>query len=159
MWKTVRPAIAGRRVEDVIFAGASSRPCQKLAEVAFAHRYTQNVWPPLGSNDGDQVIEIIRTDRPVMSGARIRRRARRARTRCSKCFSLNAIDWGPTPALGCDKGRSPNLSMPQNPKSRRRILGRSRANLRVYAAAGTKAELTVEWQPETEPLHEVDDSD
>ena len=78
-------AMRGGGMEDVIFAGASSRPAKNFAEVAL-HIDNSERLAPAGFNDGDS-IEIIRRITRVMSVAPIKRLERMcARAMCKCCL-------------------------------------------------------------------------
>jgi chromosome segregation protein len=110
-------AMRGGGMEDVIFAGASTRPARNFAEVCLHIDNHDRLAPP-GFNDEDQVEIVRRITRDV--GSAYKANARDVRARDVQMLFADASTGAHSPAL-VRQGQISEL-INAKPKSRRRIL-------------------------------------
>ncbi|MFZ5708912.1 MAG: AAA family ATPase, partial [Pseudomonadota bacterium] len=110
-------AMRGGEMEDVIFAGASTRPARHFAEVAITIDNSERLAPP-GLNDADQVEIVRRITRDA--GSAYRGNGRELRARDVQMLFADASTGAHSPAL-VRQGQIAEL-INARPKNRRRIL-------------------------------------
>jgi chromosome segregation protein len=117
MGETRAKAMRGGGMEDVIFAGASSRPARNFAEVAL-HLDNSDRLAPAGFNDADALEITRRITRDVGSAYKIN--AKDVRARDVQMLFADASTGAHSPAL-VRQGQISEL-INAKPKNRRRIL-------------------------------------
>ncbi|MDT8854545.1 AAA family ATPase [Paracoccaceae bacterium Fryx2] len=110
-------AMRGGGMEDVIFAGAATRPARNFAEVALVMDNADRL-APAGFNDQDQIEIVRRITRDAGSAYRVNTREVRARD--IQMLFADASTGAHSPAL-VRQGQISEL-INAKPKSRRRIL-------------------------------------
>ncbi|MCI5085715.1 MAG: chromosome segregation protein SMC [Rhodovulum sp.] len=110
-------AMRGSGMEDVIFAGASSRPARNFAEVCLTIDNTDRVAPP-GFNDQDMLEIVRRITRDA--GSAYKANTRDVRARDIQMLFADASTGAHSPAL-VRQGQISEL-INAKPKARRRIL-------------------------------------
>jgi chromosome segregation protein len=110
-------AMRGAGMEDVIFAGAASRPARHFAEVAL-HLDNSERLAPAGFNDSDQIDIIRRITRDAGSAYKLN--GKDARARDVQILFADASTGAHSPAL-VRQGQISEL-INARPKARRRIL-------------------------------------
>ncbi len=110
-------AMRGGGMEDVIFAGAASRPARNFAEVALFLDNSQRT-APSGFNDADQIDIVRRITRDV--GSAFKSNGKDMRARDIQMLFADASTGAHSPAL-VRQGQISDL-INAKPKSRRRIL-------------------------------------
>jgi chromosome segregation protein len=110
-------AVRGGGMEDVIFAGAATRPARHFAEVALTLDNSDRL-APSGFNDQDQIEIIRRITRDA--GSAYRANAREVRARDIQMLFADASTGAQSPAL-VRQGQISEL-INAKPKSRRRVL-------------------------------------
>ena len=110
-------AMRGGGMEDVIFAGAASRPARNFAEVALSIDNSERL-APSGFNDSDQIDIVRRITRDVGSAYKVNSKDVRARD--VQMLFADASTGSQSPAL-VRQGQIAEL-INAKPKSRRRIL-------------------------------------
>ncbi|QPM91040.1 chromosome segregation SMC family protein [Pseudooceanicola algae] len=110
-------AMRGGGMEDVIFAGAATRPARNFAEVSL-HIDNRNRLAPPGFNDEDQIEIVRRITRDV--GSAYKANARDVRARDVQMLFADASTGAHSPAL-VRQGQISEL-INAKPKNRRRIL-------------------------------------
>ena len=110
-------AMRGGGMEDVIFAGAASRPARNYAEVALSIDNSERV-APAGFNDTDQLDITRRITRDVGSAYRVN--GKEVRARDVQMLFADASTGSHSPAL-VRQGQISEL-INAKPKSRRRVL-------------------------------------
>jgi chromosome segregation protein len=110
-------AMRGGGMEDVIFAGASTRPAKNFAEVSL-HLDNTDRLAPQGFNDQDSVDVVRRITRDV--GSAYKANGKDVRARDIQMLFADASTGAHSPAL-VRQGQSSEL-INAKPKSRRRIL-------------------------------------
>ncbi len=110
-------AMRGDGMEDVIFAGAASRPARNYAEVMLAIDNSDHV-APLAFNEADQIEVIRRITRDA--GSAFRTNGREARARDVQMLFADASTGAHSPSL-VRQGQIAEL-INANPKARRRVL-------------------------------------
>ena len=110
-------AMRGGGMEDVIFAGASSRPARNFAEVSL-HIDNQDRLAPAGFNDMDNLEVVRRITRDV--GSAYKANGKDTRARDVQMLFADASTGAHSPAL-VRQGQISEL-INAKPKSRRRIL-------------------------------------
>ena len=128
-------AMRGGGMEDVIFAGASSRPAKNFAEVAL-HIDNSERLAPAGFNDGDSIEIIRRITRDV--GSAYKAAGKDVRARDVQMLFADASTGAHSPAL-VRQGQISEL-INAKPKNRRRILEEA-AGISVLYARRHEAEL------------------
>jgi len=121
-------AMRGGGMEDVIFAGASSRPAKNFAEVAL-HIDNSERLAPAGFNDGDSIEIIRRITRDV--GSAYKAAGKDVRARDVQMLFADASTGAHSPAL-VRQGQISEL-INAKPKSRRRILEEAAGISGLYA--------------------------
>ncbi len=117
MGETRAKAMRGGGMEDVIFAGASSRPARNFAEVALVIDNSDRL-APAGFNDDDQLEIIRRITRDIGSAYKVNSKDVRARD--VQMLFADASTGAHSPAL-VRQGQISEL-INAKPKNRRRIL-------------------------------------
>jgi len=110
-------AMRGGGMEDVIFAGASSRPARNFAEVSLVIDNSQRL-APAGFNEEDQLEIVRRITRDVGSAYKVN--TKDARARDVQMLFADASTGAHSPAL-VRQGQISEL-INSKPKARRRIL-------------------------------------
>lgn len=110
-------SMRGNGMEDVIFAGAATRPARNFAEVTLTIDNTERLAPP-GFNDSDNLEIIRRITRDV--GSAFKANSKDIRARDAQMLFADASTGAHSPAL-VGQGRIAEL-INAKPKSRRRIL-------------------------------------
>ncbi|WP_299673786.1 chromosome segregation protein SMC [uncultured Roseobacter sp.] len=110
-------AMRGGGMEDVIFAGAATRPARNFAEVAL-HLDNSERLAPAGFNDSDQLEIVRRITRDVGSAYKVG--AKDVRARDVQMLFADASTGAHSPAL-VRQGQIAEL-INAKPKSRRRVL-------------------------------------
>ena len=110
-------AMRGGGMEDVIFAGASSRPARNFAEVCLTMDNSERL-APSGFNDADQIEIVRRITRDV--GSAYKANSKDVRARDIQMLFADASTGSQSPAL-VRQGQISEL-INAKPKSRRRIL-------------------------------------
>jgi len=110
-------AMRGGGMEDVIFAGAASRPARNFAEVALSIDNSERL-APSGFNESDQIEIVRRITRDVGSAYKVNSKDVRARD--VQMLFADASTGSQSPAL-VRQGQIAEL-INAKPKSRRRIL-------------------------------------
>ncbi len=110
-------AMRGGGMEDVIFAGASSRPARNYAEVSLHLDNSERLAPP-GFNDADALEIVRRITRDV--GSAYKTNGKEARARDVQMLFADASTGAHSPAL-VRQGQIAEL-INAKPKARRRIL-------------------------------------
>ncbi|WP_407494906.1 chromosome segregation protein SMC [Pseudooceanicola sp. MF1-13] len=110
-------AMRGGGMEDVIFAGASSRPARNFAEVCLTMDNSERL-APAGFNDSDQLEIVRRITRDV--GSAYKTNGKDVRARDVQMLFADASTGSQSPAL-VRQGQIAEL-INAKPKSRRRIL-------------------------------------
>ncbi|SDX50630.1 condensin subunit Smc [Sulfitobacter pontiacus] len=121
-------AMRGGGMEDVIFAGASSRPAKNFAEVAL-HIDNSERLAPAGFNDGDSIEIIRRITRDV--GSAYKAAGKDVRARDVQMLFADASTGAHSPAL-VRQGQISEL-INAKPKNRRRILEEAAGISGLYA--------------------------
>ena len=121
-------AMRGGGMEDVIFAGASSRPAKNFAEVAL-HIDNSERLAPAGFNDGDSIEIIRRITRDV--GSAYKAAGKDVRARDVQMLFADASTGAHSPAL-VRQGQISEL-INAKPKNRRRILEEAAGTSGLYA--------------------------
>ncbi len=121
-------AMRGGGMEDVIFAGASTRPARNFAEVALHIDNTERL-APAGFNDADQIEIIRRITRDV--GSAYKAAGKDVRARDVQMLFADASTGSHSPAL-VRQGQISEL-INAKPKSRRRILEEAAGISGLYA--------------------------
>ena len=121
-------AMRGGGMEDVIFAGASSRPAKNFAEVAL-HIDNSERLAPAGFNDGDSIEIVRRITRDV--GSAYKAAGKDVRARDVQMLFADASTGAHSPAL-VRQGQISEL-INAKPKSRRRILEEAAGISGLYA--------------------------
>ncbi len=121
-------AMRGGGMEDVIFAGASSRPARNFAEVAL-HIDNSERLAPAGFNDADQIEIVRRITRDV--GSAYKAAGRDVRARDVQMLFADASTGSHSPAL-VRQGQIAEL-INAKPKNRRRILEEAAGISGLYA--------------------------
>jgi chromosome segregation protein len=117
MGETRAKAMRGGGMEDVIFAGASSRPARNFAEVALTIDNTDRL-APAGFNDSDQLEIVRRITRDIGSAYKVNGKDTRARD--VQMLFADAATGATSPAL-VRQGQIAEL-INAKPKNRRKIL-------------------------------------
>ncbi|WP_417718414.1 chromosome segregation protein SMC [Salipiger sp.] len=117
MGETRAKAMRGAGMEDVIFAGASSRPARNFAEVCLTIDNSDRV-APAGFNDSDQIEIVRRITRDV--GSAYKANGKDTRARDVQMLFADASTGSTSPAL-VRQGQIAEL-INAKPKNRRRIL-------------------------------------
>ncbi|GGG70537.1 chromosome partition protein Smc [Salipiger pallidus] len=117
MGETRAKAMRGAGMEDVIFAGASSRPARNFAEVCLTIDNTDRL-APAGFNDADQLEVTRRITRDV--GSAYKTNGKDVRARDVQMLFADASTGSTSPAL-VRQGQISEL-INAKPKARRRIL-------------------------------------
>ena len=128
MGKNRPTAMRGGGMEDVIFAGASSRPAKNFAEVAL-HIDNSERLAPAGFNDGDSIEIIRRITRDV--GSAYKAAGKDVRARDVQMLFADASTGAHSPAL-VRQGQISEL-INAKPKNRRRILEEAAGISGLYA--------------------------
>ena len=110
-------AMRGGGMEDVIFAGASSRPARNFAEVCLTMDNSERL-APAGFNDSDQLDIVRRITRDV--GSAYKANSKDVRARDVQMLFADASTGSQSPAL-VRQGQISEL-INAKPKARRRIL-------------------------------------
>jgi chromosome segregation protein len=110
-------AMRGGGMEDVIFAGAASRPARNFAEVAL-HLDNSERLAPSGFNDQDQIEIVRRITRDV--GSAYKTNGKEVRARDVQMLFADASTGAQSPAL-VRQGQISEL-INAKPKARRRVL-------------------------------------
>jgi chromosome segregation protein len=110
-------AVRGGGMEDVIFAGAATRPARHFAEVALIIDNSERL-APSGFNEQDQIEIVRRITRDA--GSAYRANAREVRARDIQVLFADAATGAQSPAL-VRQGQISEL-INARPKSRRRVL-------------------------------------
>jgi chromosome segregation protein len=121
-------AMRGGGMEDVIFAGASTRPARNFAEVALHIDNTERL-APAGFNDADQIEIIRRITRDV--GSAYKAAGKDVRARDVQMLFADASTGAHSPAL-VRQGQISEL-INAKPKNRRRILEEAAGISGLYA--------------------------
>jgi chromosome segregation protein len=121
-------AMRGGGMEDVIFAGASTRPARNFAEVALHIDNTERL-APAGFNDADQIEIIRRITRDV--GSAYKAAGKDVRARDVQMLFADASTGSHSPAL-VRQGQIAEL-INAKPKNRRRILEEAAGISGLYA--------------------------
>lgn len=121
-------AMRGGGMEDVIFAGASTRPARNFAEVALHIDNTERL-APAGFNDTDQIEIIRRITRDV--GSAYKAAGKDVRARDVQMLFADASTGSHSPAL-VRQGQISEL-INAKPKNRRRILEEAAGISGLYA--------------------------
>ena len=117
MGETRAKAMRGSGMEDVIFAGASSRPARNFAEVCLTMDNSDRL-APAGFNDSDQLEIVRRITRDV--GSAYKTNGKDVRARDVQMLFADASTGAHSPAL-VRQGQISEL-INAKPKNRRRIL-------------------------------------
>ena len=117
MGETRAKAMRGGGMEDVIFAGASSRPARNFAEVGLVIDNSERL-APAGFNDEDQLEITRRITRDIGSAYKVN--TKEARARDVQMLFADASTGATSPAL-VRQGQISEL-INAKPKNRRRIL-------------------------------------
>jgi chromosome segregation protein len=117
MGETRAKAMRGSGMEDVIFAGASSRPARNFAEVCLTMDNSDRL-APAGFNDSDQLEIVRRITRDV--GSAYKTNGKDVRARDVQMLFADASTGAHSPAL-VRQGQIAEL-INAKPKNRRRIL-------------------------------------
>lgn len=117
MGETRAKAMRGAGMEDVIFAGAATRPARNFAEVALTIDNADRL-APAGFNDVDQIEIVRRITRDV--GSAYKANSKEVRARDIQMLFADASTGAHSPAL-VRQGQIAEL-INAKPKSRRRIL-------------------------------------
>ncbi|NVK60452.1 MAG: chromosome segregation protein SMC [Rhodobacteraceae bacterium] len=117
MGETRAKAMRGAGMEDVIFAGASTRPARNFAEVCLTIDNSDRV-APAGFNDSDQIEIVRRITRDV--GSAYKANSKDVRARDVQMLFADASTGAHSPAL-VRQGQISEL-INAKPKNRRRIL-------------------------------------
>ena len=110
-------AMRGGEMEDVIFAGAATRPARNFAEVALVIDNSERL-APSGFNEADQIEIVRRITRDA--GSAYRANTKEVRARDIQMLFADASTGSHSPAL-VRQGQISEL-INAKPKSRRRIL-------------------------------------
>jgi len=121
-------AMRGGGMEDVIFAGAASRPARHFAEVALVID-NQDRLAPSGFNDADQIEIVRRITRDV--GSAYKANAKDVRARDVQMLFADASTGSHSPAL-VRQGQISEL-INAKPKARRRVLEEAAGISGLYA--------------------------
>ncbi|WP_163847324.1 chromosome segregation protein SMC [Pseudooceanicola aestuarii] len=121
-------AMRGGGMEDVIFAGAATRPARNFAEVALQIDNSERL-APAGFNDGDQLDIVRRITRDV--GSAYKANARDVRARDVQMLFADASTGAHSPSL-VRQGQISEL-INAKPKNRRRILEEAAGISGLYA--------------------------
>ncbi|MCA0918935.1 chromosome segregation protein SMC [Pseudooceanicola nanhaiensis] len=121
-------AMRGGGMEDVIFAGAATRPARNFAEVTL-HIDNADRLAPAGFNDEDQIEIVRRITRDV--GSAYKSNARDVRARDVQMLFADASTGSHSPAL-VRQGQISEL-INSKPKARRRILEEAAGISGLYA--------------------------
>ncbi|WP_417209369.1 chromosome segregation protein SMC [Antarctobacter sp.] len=117
MGETRAKAMRGGGMEDVIFAGAASRPARNFAEVSL-HIDNADRLAPAGFNDSDQLEIVRRITRDVGSAYKVN--AKDTRARDIQMLFADAATGAHSPAL-VRQGQISEL-INAKPKNRRKVL-------------------------------------
>ena len=128
MGETRAKAMRGGGMEDVIFAGASSRPARNFAEVALTMD-NQDRLAPSGFNDSDVLEVTRRITRDVGSAYKVNGKDTRARD--VQMLFADAATGATSPAL-VRQGQISEL-INSKPKNRRRVLEDAAGIAGLYA--------------------------
>ncbi|MFN4159219.1 MAG: chromosome segregation protein SMC [Gemmobacter sp.] len=121
-------AMRGGGMEDVIFAGAATRPARAFAEVALVIDNAERL-APSGFNDQDQIEIVRRITRDA--GSAYRANSREVRARDVQMLFADASTGAHSPAL-VRQGQIAEL-ISAKPKARRRILEEAAGISGLYA--------------------------
>ncbi len=121
-------AMRGGGMEDVIFAGAATRPARHFAEVALVIDNAERL-APAGFNDRDEIEIVRRITRDA--GSAYRANAREVRARDVQMLFADASTGSTSPAL-VRQGQIAEL-ISAKPKARRRILEEAAGIAGLYA--------------------------
>jgi chromosome segregation protein len=142
-------AMRGGGMEDVIFAGAATRPARHFAEVALVID-NQDRLAPSGFNDADQIEIVRRITRDA--GSAYKANAKDVRARDVQMLFADASTGSHSPAL-VRQGQISEL-INAKPKSRRRILEEAAGISGLYAR---RHEAELKLQGAEQNLTRVDD--
>ena len=142
-------AMRGGGMEDVIFAGAATRPARHFAEVALVID-NQDRLAPSGFNDADQIEIVRRITRDA--GSAYKANAKDVRARDVQMLFADASTGSHSPAL-VRQGQISEL-INAKPKARRRILEEAAGISGLYAR---RHEAELKLQGAEQNLTRVDD--